>query len=122
MEENMQFIALIYDNEANGPDFGTPEFGDMMAGYKAASETYQKDGVMVSGEPLESVNTATTVRVRGGKVETMDGPFAETKEQLGGFYIFECEDIDAAIKYAALIPSAKSGCVEVRPIMKLPSS
>ena len=64
-------------------------------------------------------STATTVRVRNGKTETMDGPFAETKEQLGGFYMFECANLDDAIKYAAMIPSAEHGSVEVRPVMEI---
>ena len=115
----MQFIALIYANESESAEPGTPEFMELIGEYQAASATYKEDGVMVGGEPLEPVAAATTVRVRNGKTETMDGPFAETKEQLGGFYIFECEDLDAAIKYAAMIPDAKRGCVEVRPVMML---
>lgn len=113
----MKFIALIYSAPDSGPAPNTPEFGAFMAGYGLATETYQKDGVMLAGEGLQGTDTATTVRVRGGKVETMDGPFAETKETLGGFYLFECADLDAAIRYAAMIPSAQFGSVEVRPVM-----
>ena len=72
---------------------------------------------MVAGDPLEPTATATTVRVRGGKTESTDGPFAETKEQLGGYYILDCKDLDEAIAYAARIPTAAFGSVEVRPIM-----
>lgn len=115
----MQYIALIYQNEADAVAPGTPEFGEIMEGYMAATAVYKKDGVMVAGEPLQGTDTATTVRIRNGKTETMDGPFAETKEQLGGFYIFDCENLDSAIKYAAMIPTAKHGSVEVRPIMNL---
>ncbi len=115
----MQYIALIYQSEADAAAYGTPEFGKIMEEYMAANAVYKEDGVMVAGEPLQGTDTATTVRVRGGKTETMDGPFAETKEQLGGFYIFECENLDAAIKYAAMIPTAKHGSIEVRPIMNL---
>lgn len=115
----MKYIALIYAAEGAGPTPGTPEFGAFMDGYRVAGETYNKDGVFVAGEPLEPVSTATSVRVRNGKVETMDGPFAETKEHLGGFYMFDCENLDAAIKYAAMIPSAAHGTIEVRPIMNL---
>ena len=73
----------------------------------------------LAGDALKSVETATSVRVRGGKTETMDGPFAETKEQLGGFYLFDCANLDEAIKYAAMIPSARIGSVEVRPVLDL---
>jgi len=116
----MKYMALIYDAESSGAEEGTPEFDAMMTGYFKANETYTKDGVMVAGEALEPTSTATTVRVRGGKTETMDGPFAETKEQLGGFYIFDCENLDAAIRYAAMIPGAASGSVELRPVMEIP--
>lgn len=113
----MKFIALIYSAETSEPPYGTPEFETYIASYQAANETYERDKVLVVGEALNGVATATTIRVRDGKVETMDGPFAETKEQLGGFYLFDCENLDEAIKYAAMIPTAKHGCVEVRPVM-----
>ena len=114
----MKYMALIYGNDAADPQFGTPEFGKMMADYDAVYEIYQRDKVMLAGEGLQGAATATTVRVRKGKTETMDGPFAETKEQLGGFYLFECANLDEAIKYAAMIPHAASGAVEVRPVMQ----
>ena len=84
-----------------------------------AVDKFIEDGVLVAGDPLESVNTSTTLRVRGGNLETTDGPFAETKEQLGGYYIFECDNLDDALKYAAMIPSVKHGSIEVRPIMTI---
>jgi len=115
----MQYLALLYDREGTGPNPGTPEFGEMMAAYGAASEVFNKDKVFVAGEALQPTNTATSIKVRNGKTETMDGPFAETKEQLGGFYVFECDNIDQAIKYASLIPAAKTGTIEIRPIMDL---
>jgi hypothetical protein len=115
----MKYIALIYTAESSNPAYGTPEFDARRAAYKKATDTYIKDGVMRGGDALHPISTATTVRVRKGKTETMDGPFAETKEQLGGYYIFECADLDAAIKYAAMIPGAAIGCVEVRPIINL---
>ena len=74
---------------------------------------------MVAGDPLESVETATTLRSRNGELNMTDGPFAETKEQLGGYYIFECDNLDDAIKYASMIPSVKYGSIEVRPIMTI---
>jgi hypothetical protein len=115
----MKYLALIYAAPGAGPDYGTPEFGPYMDGYRKATETYQSDGVMLAGEALQDTSTATTVRVRNGKTETMDGPFAETKEQLGGFYMFDCANLDEAIRYAAMIPSAEHGSVEVRPIMEI---
>ncbi|MFT4716824.1 MAG: hypothetical protein ACI861_002366 [Paracoccaceae bacterium] len=113
----MKYIALIYTAPDAGPKPDTPEFGAMMGGYQKAGEVFSADGVFVAGEPLESTANATSLRVRGGKVETMDGPFAETKEQLGGFYMFDCDTLDDALRYAAMIPSAEFGTIEVRPIM-----
>jgi hypothetical protein len=113
----MKYIALIYTAPGSEPQYGSPEFGPYMAEYKAASEAYVKAGIMRGGEALQPTATATTLRVRGGKAQTMDGPFAETKEQLGGFYIFECADLDEAIKYASMIPTVRNGCVEIRPIL-----
>ncbi len=115
----MKYIALIYTAADANPAYGTPEFGASLASYQKATQTYANDGVMRGGEALQPTTTATTVRVRKGKIQTLDGPFAETKEQLGGYYIFECADLDAAIKYAAMIPGAAIGCVEIRPIMNL---
>ena len=115
----MKYMALIYSSPGSGPEYGKPEFAPFMAAYKAATAVYVRDGVMRGGDALQSTSMATTVRVRDGKVQTMDGPFAETKEQLGGYYIFECANLDDAIKYAAMIPSAATGSVEVRPIMEM---
>jgi len=115
----MKYAALIYADEATAPRPGTPEWDTLIEGYGKVSERFAADGVMVSGEPLDEVATATTVSVRGGKTEVMDGPFAETKEQLGGFYILDCPDLDTAIKYAAMIPSADHGRVELRPIPEM---
>jgi hypothetical protein len=113
----MKYMALIYTAPMTATPADSPNFGRMMEGYKLANETYMRDGVYVSGDALQSVSTATTVRVREGKTETMDGPFAETKEQLAGFYILDCATLDDAIRYAAMIPGAHHGAVEVRPIM-----
>ena len=114
----MKYLALIYAAPNAGPTHGTPEFGAFMAGYGTATEQYKKDNVMLAGEGLQATSTATTVRVRNGRTETMDGPFAETKEVLGGFYLFYCANLDDAINYAAMIPSAKFGSIEVRPVME----
>ncbi len=113
----MQYMLLIYSADSAGPVPETPEFGEMMQGYGAFTQEVREKGIMVGGDPLQSVATATTVRVREGATETTDGPFAETKEQLGGFYILDCEDLDVAIEYAAKIPSAKWGSIEIRPIL-----
>ncbi len=115
----MKYIALIYTAAAANPIHGTPEFGALLTGYKKATDTYVKDGVMRGGDALHPTSTATTVRVRNGKIETLDGPFAETKEQLGGYYMLDCANLDDAIKYAALIPGAAIGSIELRPIMEI---
>lgn len=115
----MKYIALIYSNEAAAPVPGSEEFGKLISEYQAATKTFVDDGVLVAGDPLESVNTATTLRSRGGDLDSTDGPFAETKEQLGGYYIFECDNLDDALKYAAMIPSVKYGSIEVRPVMTI---
>ncbi len=114
----MQYMCLIYSAEDTEPVPGTPEFGAYMQAYEAFSARTVEDGVFVSGEALQPVVTATTVTTASGKTETMDGPFAETKEQLGGFYLLECANLDEALKYAAMIPTARHGHVEVRPVMK----
>ena len=115
----MKYLALIYDAEGNEPAPGTPEFEAYMARWVAVDKAFKDAGVFVSGEALEPSSTATRVRVRGGRTETMDGPFAETKEQLGGYFILECKDLDEAIKYAAMIPVEETGTLEIRPIMDL---
>lgn len=113
----MKYMLLIYGAPETSPAPDSPEFGAYMEGYVKADETYKSDGVFLGGEALEGTETATSVRVRGGKTETMDGPFAETKEQLGGFYLLDCKNIDEAIRYAQMIPDAALGTVEIRPVM-----
>jgi hypothetical protein len=88
-----------------------------MQDYMAFTTRMRDEGKFVAGDALQPISTATTVSVSNGKVETVDGPFAETKEQLGGYYLLECADLDEALKCAADIPTAKYGRVEVRPIM-----
>jgi hypothetical protein len=113
----MQYIALIYSDPSREPQPGTPAFDEMLKGYFALNETLKSAGVLVGGDALKGVETATSLRVVGGKVETMDGPFAETKELLGGYYLLEVPDLDTAMKYAAMIPSAAYGTIELRPVM-----
>lgn len=118
----MKYLALIYDDptKAADPEPGTPEFAAYMAKWEALNAAFIEAGVMGGGEALMPAEMATTVRVRGGKTETMDGPFAETKEQLGGYYVLDCKDLDEALHFAAMIPVHETGSVEVRPIMDLP--
>lgn len=113
----MRFMALLYSDPACEPPYGTPEFDTMMEGYAAFSAILTNAGHMLSGEGLQGVETATSLRIKGGKVETMDGPFAETKEHLGGYYLLDAPDLDTALKYAAMIPAARYGTVELRPVM-----
>ena len=113
----MQYMALIYSDPARAPAYGTPEFGTMMEGYFALNRLLKADGVWVAGDGLQGVHTATSLRMNAGKVETMDGPFAETKEHLGGYYLLEVADLDAAMRYGAMIPSAAWGTIEMRPVM-----
>lgn len=114
----MQYLLLIYGSEAHEKDMDEAAQGELFSAYAAYSAEVKEKGLLLGGEALQPTATATTVRVRDGKTLTTDGPFAETKEQLGGFYFLECEDLDQALEYAAKIPSAKYGSVEVRPVMR----
>ena len=113
----MQYMLLIYSSPDAEPTYGTPEFQAMMAQFSAFNEKAGADGVLRGGEGLQGANTATSLKLRGGKVETMDGPFAETREHLGGYYVLDVPDLDTAPRYAALIPAAGFGTIEVRPLM-----
>lgn len=109
----MHYMALIYTDPAL-----TPEMSDKMnAEYMDFTRRLREAGAMKGGDALHPVTTATSVRVRAGRTETMDGPFAETREHLGGYYIFDCADLDEAIRWAAQIPGAKYGTVELRPVV-----
>ena len=111
----MRYVLTIYGDES--ADF-TPEQGaQMMAAYNAFTEEVKAAGAFVGGEGLQPTATATTVRVRDGEPLLTDGPFAETREQLGGYYLLDCKDLDEAIAWAARIPGAQQGSVEVRPVM-----
>lgn len=113
----MQYILLIYSSEKMW-DGKTPEqINQVMAEYGSFTESIVMSGNFKAGEELQPISAATTVRVRNGKPQVTDGPFAETREQLGGFYLIEAENLDQAIQIAGRIPSARDGCVEVRPIM-----
>ena len=115
-----RYAALIYTVEAEGDPI-PEEWGEVMADYNEFGEKAGAAGVVLGGEALEATTTATTVHVDGGKggtIETTDGPFAETKEALGGFYLLDCKDLDEAIHWAAQIPGAWHGHVEVRPLIE----
>jgi hypothetical protein len=112
----MRYLCLIYDDEKRMSARPTPEAEAFTKEYFAFTEGIRKSGHYLGGEALQPVHTATTVRVRGGRVSATDGPFAETKEQLGGFYLIEARDLNDAIQVASRIPSARVGSVEVRPI------
>ncbi len=113
----MQYICLIYSAADTGPAPGTPEFGPYMQAYQEFTTLLKEKGALVAGDALQPATTATTVTRENGSIETTDGPFAETKEQLGGYYLIECDSLDEAIEYAAKIPTAAHGRIEVRPIM-----
>ena len=112
----MKYLLTIYDDGSMWDNVQAGDVNVMMDGYRRFGEEITTNGAYVAGEALESVSTATTVRVKDGERLVTDGPFAETKEQLGGFYLLDCKDLDEAIAYAAKIPGAQSGCVEVRPV------
>ena len=114
----MQYILLIYSSEAMWEGKTPAEIDRVMGEYNAFTESIVKSGNFKAGEELQPTSAAATVRVRNGKPQTTDGPFAETREQLGGFYLIEAENLDQAIQIAGRIPSAREGCVEVRPIMR----
>ena len=113
----MQYMCLIYSAEGSGPQPGTPEFGPFMQAYNDFTTDMRENGSFVAGDALQPIATATTVTVRDGKTITTDGPFAETKEQLGGYYLLNCKDLDDAIAKAARIPSASYGRIEIRPVV-----
>jgi len=113
-------MLLIYENEALASKRTEEEQGANFQRYFAFTEKkVREDGVFEAGDPLLGTETATTVRVNGAEVANIDGPFAETTEQLGGYYILDCETLDQALGYAAEIPAAQHGSVEVRPIMQM---
>jgi hypothetical protein len=113
----MKYLCLIYENEKAWESLPPAESEAIMDEYFRFTEEIRKNGKYVAGEALQPTATATTVRVRNGKVSSTDGPFAETKEQLGGFYLIEAKDLNDAIQVASRIPSARHGSIEVRPVM-----
>jgi len=112
----MKYLCLIYSGEKQWDAMPPAEVEKIMGEYHAFTESIKKSGHYVAGEALKATNTATTLRVRNGKLSTTDGTFAETKEQLGGFYLIEAKDLNEAIQVASRIPSVRLGSIEVRPI------
>jgi hypothetical protein len=112
----MQYMLLIYDNEADWQKLPPTARQALMNEYEAFADGIVKSGQFKAADRLSPSSSATTVRVRDGRTLTTDGPFAETKEQLGGYFLIEAEDLDAVVAVAARIPSARAGCVEVRPL------
>ena len=117
----MQYLLLIYDNEAKLNALPPAQLVDMYAEYGGLTQSLKNSGHFLAGRQLHPVAQATTVRVKDGKQTVTDGPFAETKEQLGGFYMVEAADLDEAVAIAARIPSARTGSIEVRPIVERPA-
>jgi hypothetical protein len=114
----MRYILLIYSRESEWTGLSDREKGVMMQQYGAFTDSLKKGGHYVAGDGLEPTTTATTVRVRNGKTVSTDGPFAETREQLGGYYVIKAADLDEASAIAARVPGATTGSIEVRPIME----
>src|SRR5258706_4074800 len=113
----MQYALLIYGEEGRWDALADDERGAMYAEYGTLNTELRGQGKLVAGEELQSIATATTVQVRDGDAVVSDGPFAETKEALGGFYLIEAESLDEAIEWAGRIPSARHGTIEVRPVV-----
>ena len=113
----MRYLLLIYVDPATYESVTEEENQAEMAEYYALGPSFRERGWEVTGEALQPVTTATTVRVRDGKVLTTDGPFAETKEHLGGFYLVDCENLDQAMEFARRIPDVKRGSIEIRPVV-----
>jgi hypothetical protein len=119
----MRYMMLIYSTEAPG-DLAPEEDARIHAGHRKVMEEATRKGVLIGAEPLAPASTATSVRMQDGKALVLDGPFAETKEQLAGYYIIECENLDEAIAWAAMIPTecqGNQGCIEIRPMRWQPA-
>ena len=116
----MRYLLMIYEVDRNAP-VSPEQAAHEFQRYGAFTADVRERGLFEAGEALEATNTATTVRVRDGKVLVTDGPFLETKEFLGGFYLLNCKDLDEAIELAKRIPAVERGSIEIRPIWELPA-
>lgn len=117
----MKYLLLIYEDEAVYDGQTEEAMMNLLGAYDAYTAALREAGVYLGGEALQPVRTATTVRVRGGQTVTTDGPFAETKEQLGGYYLIRAKDLDEALAWAAKVPASTTGSIEVRPLMEFPT-
>jgi hypothetical protein len=115
----MRYLFLLHSADRELPAAGTQELAEMYAAYTAATEAMARAGVLIDCAPLTAVDAATTVRVRGGETLLTDGPAAEIKEQVGGYTIVDCADLDEALRWAATLPAAHHASVEVRPIVSV---
>lgn len=113
----MKYLCMIYDDEKKFDTMSKEQFDTILGEYGAFTKSIQVSGQYLGGNALQPTQTATTVRVRQGKISTTDGPFAETKEQLGGYYLVEAKDLNEAIQLGSRIPSARTGSIEIRPII-----
>ncbi len=118
----MQYMLLIYRDEAAMGRVSPAQMSETMGAFMAYTAALRDSGAFVAGDRLDLASTATTVRVSDGKTQVLDGPYAETKEQLGGFYIIDVADLDAALNWAGRCPGARMGAVEVRPIPSMPDA
>jgi hypothetical protein len=119
----MRYMFLIYSREGDFAEASVEDREQIKAGHWAVMDESRRKGVFIAGEPLQPTTTATTVRKEGGRPLVLDGPFAETKEQLAGYYILDCNNLDEAIAWAAKIPTAcrgGEGCIEIRPSADIP--
>lgn len=112
----MKYLCLIYEDENSWSALPKAETDRIMAEYRAFTDSIRRSGHYLAGSQLASVRCASTVRVRNGRMSATDGPFAETKEQLGGYYLIEATDLNEAMQVASRIPSARLGSIEVRPL------
>lgn len=115
----MKYMLMIYSSEAEENTMKPADIQGLMKAYTAYTEALAKAGALKEGERLRPIADATTVRVRGGKNEVLNGPYAETREQLGGYYVIDVPDLDAALSWAARCPSSSYGTIEVRPIWEM---
>jgi len=117
----MQYMLLIYDDRQAWAGMSEADRGAVMQEYFAYSDELRQQGKFVAGDALQAPDTAKSVRVRDGERSTTDGPFAETKEHLGGYYLIDVDTVDEALEWAGKVPSARFGTIEVRPIMQIPA-
>ena len=117
----MQYMILIYQNEAARKGATEKQLSEVMGAYMAYTKALKESGVWLAGDRLAPSSTGTTIRLEGGSTKVLNGPYAETKEQLGGYYLIEAPDLDAALTWAARCPGAQYGVLEVRPVAPVPA-